>query len=114
MFMACIRYFQHAYLLSNQKAPVALHLIFIILFNCSPPTNLIVSPSTLSDYVLLGEADKLILQKRLARNKHDFHVWSDDSSKGGDERHIVGVHTWCQETDKPKAYVLANSIVASG
>ena len=33
---------------------------------------------------------------------------------GGEERHIVGVHTWCQETHKPRAYVLANSIVASG
>ena len=26
----------------------------------------------------------------------------------------MGVHTCCQETDKPRAYVLANSIVASG
>ncbi|XP_068721450.1 uncharacterized protein [Montipora capricornis] len=112
MFMACIRYLQHACLLSNQKAPIALHLIFSILFNCSPPKNLIVSPTTLSDWNVL--LDKLILCKRFANSKYDFHVWSDDSNKGGKERHIVGVHTWCHETNKPRAYVLANSIVASG
>ena len=72
MFMACIRYLQHACWLSNQKAPIALHLIFSILFNCSPPTNLIVSPTTLSDWnVLLGEADKLILCKRFANSKYE-------------------------------------------
>ena len=115
MFMACIRYLQHACLLSSQKTPIAFHLIFSILFNCSPPANLVVSPTTLSDWnVLLGEADKLILLKRFRNSKYDFHIWSDDSNKGGEERHIVGVHTWCQETHKPRAYVLANSIVASG
>ena len=115
MFMACMRYMQHACLLSSQKTPVALHLIFNILFNCSPPTNLVVSPTTLADWnVLLGEADKLILCKRFANSKYDFHVWSDDSNKGGEERHIVGVHTWCPENNKPRAYVLANSLTASG
>ena len=117
MFMACIRYLQHACLLSSQKTPIAFHLIFSILFNCSPPANLVVSPITLSDWnVLLGEADKLIVLKRFRNSKYDFHIWSDDSNKGGggEERHIVGVHTWCQETHKPRACVLANSIVASG
>lgn len=74
-------------------------------------------PTTLSDRnVLLGEADKLILLKRFRNSKYDFHIWSDDSNKGvqGEERHIVRVHTWCQETHKPRACVLANSIVASG
>ena len=91
-----------------------LHLIFSILFNCSPPTN-VVSPSTMADWnILLGEADKLILRKRFASSQYDFHVWSDDSNKGGEERHIVGVHTWCPEIHKPRAYVLANSLTASG
>ena len=98
-----------------QKTPVALHLIFNILFNCSPPTNFIVSPTTLSDWnVLLGEADKLILRKRFSNSKYDFHLWSDDSHKGGEERHIVGVHTWCPLESKSRAYVLANSLTASG
>jgi len=39
---------------------------------------------------------------------------SDDSNKGGEERHIVGVHTWCAEINKPRAYVLSNSLTASG
>ena len=67
MFMACMRYLQHACLLSSQKTPIALHLIFSILFNCSPPANVVVSPSTLADWnILLGEADKIILRKRFA------------------------------------------------
>jgi len=42
------------------------HLIFSILFNCSPPTNVVVSPSTLADWdILLREANKLILCKNL-------------------------------------------------
>ena len=115
MFMACIRYLQDVCLLSSRKTPIAFHLIFSILFNCSPPASLVVSQTTLSDWnVLLGEADKLIVLKRFRNSKYDFHIWSDDSNKGGEERHIVGVHTWCQETHKPRGYVLANSIVASG
>ncbi|RMX58814.1 hypothetical protein pdam_00012871, partial [Pocillopora damicornis] len=47
--------------------PVALHLIFNILLDCSPPTNLAVSLTTLSDWnVLSGEADKLILRKHFS------------------------------------------------
>ncbi|PFX22700.1 Zinc finger MYM-type protein 1 [Stylophora pistillata] len=81
----------------------------------APPTNFVVSPSTLSDWnVLLGEADKLILLKRFSNSKYDFHLWSDDSHKGGEERHIVGVHTWCPIESKPRAYVLANSLTAGG
>ena len=64
MLMANMRYLQqHACLLSSQKTPIALHLMFSILFNCSPPTNVAVSPSTMADWnILLGEADKLILR----------------------------------------------------
>ena len=117
MFMASTRYLQHACLLSSQKTPMALHLIFSILFNCSPPTNVVhvVAPSTMADWnILLGEADKLILRKRFASSQYDFLVWSDDSNKGVEEWHIVGVHTWCPEINKPRAYVLANSLTASG
>ena len=106
---------QHACLLSGQKPPIALHLIFSILFNCSLPTNVVVSPSTLTDWnILLGEADKVILRKRFASSQYHFHVWSDDSNKGGKEQYIVGVHTLCPEINKPRAYVLGNSLTASG
>ena len=80
----------------SQKTPIALHLIFSILFNCSPTANVGVSSSTLADWnILLGEAGKLIFRKRFASSQYDFHIWSDDSNKGGKERHIniVGVHT---------------------
>ena len=88
--MACIRYLKHAFL-SSQKKPIAFHLIFSILFNCSLPTNLVVSPTTLSDWnVLLREADKkknttekLILLTRFRNSKYDFHIWSDHFNKGG-------------------------------
>ena len=84
IFMACVRYVQHACLLSYQKTPVALRLIFNILFNCSPLKNFVVSPTTLSDWnVLLSEADKLILRKCFSNSKYDFHLWSNDYHKGG-------------------------------
>lgn len=73
MFMACVRYMQHASLLSYQKTPVALHLIFNILFDCSPPTKFIVSPTTLSDWnVLLGEANKLNFTQALFKFQVGF------------------------------------------
>ena len=66
LFMACMRYLQNACLLSSQKTPIALHLIFSLLFNYSPPTNVVVSPFTLPNWnILLGEADKLIFCKNL-------------------------------------------------
>ena len=75
MFMACMRYLQHACLLSSQKTPIALHLILNMLFRCSPLMNVVVSPTTLAGWnVLLWEADKLILHKRFGSNKYDFHV----------------------------------------
>ncbi|KAL9977708.1 hypothetical protein ACROYT_G015143 [Oculina patagonica] len=47
-------------------------------------------------------------------NQYDFHEWSDDSNKDGEVHHIVGVHTWCPEINKPRAYVLGNSLTVSG
>ena len=116
MFMACMRYLQHACLLSSQKTPIALHLILVFYLTVAPQQiNVVVSPSTLADWnILLGKADKLILRKRFASSQYDFHVWSVDSIKSGEERHIVGVHTWCPEINKARTYVLGNSLTASG
>ena len=36
------------------------------------------------------------------------------SHKGREERHIMGVQTWCPIESKPRAYVLANSLRGSG
>ena len=65
-------------------------------------------------YLMSNIVDKVILRKRFSNSKYDFHLWSDDSHKGGEERHVVGVHTWCPLESKPRAYVLANSLTASG
>ena len=113
MVMASRRYLQQACLLSREKTSIALHLPFSILFNCSPATNDVVSPSTVADWTIELEADKLILRKSFGSSQYDFHVWSDDSNKNGEERHVVGVHTWCPEINKPRAYVLAKSLTAS-
>ena len=84
MFMACIRYLEDACLLSSQKTPIAFHLIFSILFNCSPPANLVVSQTTLSDWnVLLGEADKLIVLKRFETARMIFTSGVMIPTKGG-------------------------------
>ena len=106
---------QVACLLSNQKTPVALHLTFNILLDCSPPTNLAVSLTTLSDWnVLSGEADKLISRKHFSNYKYDFHLRSDDSptqvAKRGKWGHLHLVPT----ESKPRAYVIAKSLTASG
>ena len=65
-------------------------------------------------YLMSNIVDKVILRKRFSNSKYDFHVWSDDSHKGGEERHVVGVHTWCHIESKLRAYVLANSLTESG
>ena len=58
--------------------------------------------------------DKLILRKRFSNSEYYFNLWSDDSHKGGEERHVMGVHTWWPIESKPRAYVLANILTASG
>ena len=30
-------------------------------------------------------------------------LWADGSEKGGNERHVVGVHTWNSESEKPES-----------
>ena len=31
-------------------------------------------------------------------------LWADDSKKGGNERHVVGVHSWNSESQKLEGY----------
>eukprot|EP00117_Sycon_ciliatum_P005381 scpid48283/ scgid9350/ len=116
-FMAQARFMKMACLLSNQKMAQALSLSHVLLTGKEPTANLgtSVSPSTIADWnVLLAEVDKALLQEKLASNVYDTHVFADDSNKRGEERHMVGIHTWCDKLQSPIAYVLANTIVASG
>ena len=40
-------------------------------------------------------------------------LWADDSKNGGNERHVVGVHTWDSESQKPEGYILEYSLLSS-
>ena len=114
-FMGGLRFLQHAGLLSNQKLSLTLDLIFTLLFNCDPPTNFIISPTTVSDWnILLGEADKITLKSMLKHSEFEIHLWGDDSHKGSEERHVFGCHTWDQDRQHPVRYVLGNLLTASG
>ena len=73
------------------------------------------SPSTLSIWNnILGEADRINLRNRFSASKSDFHLWADDSNKGGNDRHVVGFHTWNNEAEKPEGLILGYSLVGSG
>ena len=114
-FMAKVRFLQHTCMLSFQKTSLALELCFDLFFGCNPPPDFIPSPSTLSIWNnILGEADRINLRNRFSASKSDFHLWADDSNKGGNDRHAVGVHTWNNEAEKPEGLILGYSLVSSG
>ena len=113
--MAKARFMQHTCMLSFQKASMAIDLCFNLFFGCNPPTQFVPSPSTLAIWNnILGEVDKINLRTRFAASRYDFHLWADDSNKGGNERHVVGVHTWNSESQKPEGYILGYSLLSSG
>lgn len=114
-FMAEVRFLKIACLLSNQKAALALSLSHKLFTGQAPSAQLgtSVSPSTIAEWnILLAEVDKAVLQDKLAQNPYNVHVWADDCNTREDERHMARVHTWCDATNGPVAYVLAN-IIAS-
>ena len=102
-FMAEARFMQHTCMLSFQKASLAIDLCFNLFFGCNPPTQFVPSPSTLAIWNnTLGEVDKINLRTLFAASQYDFHLWADDPNKGGNERHVVGVHTWNSEVRSVK------------
>ena len=109
MKLACI--------LSNQKSSVAVCLAHHLLTGEAPVSELgtTISPSTMAEWsVLLGEVDKALLRKKLASSSYKCHIFADDSSKHGEDHHMVSVHTWCDKNGGPVGYVLANTLVQSG
>ena len=116
--MAEARFMQHTYMLSFQKASLATDLCFNFrFFGCNPPTQFLPSPLlvTLAKNNTLGEVDKINLRTLFAASQYDFHLWADDSKKGGNERPAVGVpHTWNSESQKPEGYILGYSLLSSG
>ena len=84
-------------------------------FNLFLVAILHLTPSTLSIWNnILGKADRINIGNRFSASKSDFHLWTDDSNKGGNDRHVVGVHTWNNETEKPDGLILGYSLVSSG
>ena len=97
--MAKVRFLQHTCMLPFQKTS-------LLFFGRSPLPDCIPSPSTLSTWNnILAEADKIDLRSRFSASKSDFHLWADGSNKGGDDRHVVGVHTWNNENKKLGGYI---------
>lgn len=114
-FISKIRFLQHTCLLSFQKASLVIELCFDLFFDCPPPANFVPSPATLSSWnIYLGEVDKMHLRTKFKDSPYESHIWADDSNKGGCDRHVVGVHTWNSQTDKPEGYILGYSLISSG
>ena len=115
-YMAGVRYIKHACNMSNQRTSLALDLIHQLLTHEAPHPDLHteVSPSTLSEWnVILGEVDNMQLREKLESTLYDTYVFADDSNKGHEERHIMGVHTWSEPDQGPVGYVLANTLIAT-
>ena len=100
--MAKVRFIQHTYMLSFQKASLAIDLCFNFrFFGCNPLTQFV--PPLAKNYTL-GEADEINLRTCFAASQYSIDLWADDSKKGGNERHVVGVHTLNSESQKPEGY----------
>ena len=56
----------------------------------------------------------LFLRESFKDSPYEAHIWADDSTKGGSDRHVVGIHTWNKLTEKPEAYILGYSLISSG
>ena len=114
-FISKIRFMQHTCLLSFQKASLIIDLCFDLFFGCAPPPKFVPSPATIASWNLyLGEVDKIHLRESFKDSPYEAHIWADDSTKGGSDRHVVGIHTWNKLTEKPETYILGYSLISSG
>ena len=97
-FISKIRFMQHTCLLSFQKASLIIYLCFDLFFGCGPPPKFVPSPATIASWNLyLGEVDKIHLRESFKDSPYEAHIWADDSTKGGSDRHVVGIHNMEQE-----------------
>ena len=73
-FMAKLRFFQYTYLLSFQKASLAINLCFNLFFGIPPLDRFVPSQVTLSTWnIVLGEADKINLRRKFNQSQYEFH-----------------------------------------
>ena len=110
-----VRFLQHTCLLSFQKVSHVIDLCFHLFFGCAPPANFVPSPATVSSWnICLGEVDKIHLRTKFKDSSYEAHIWADDPNKGSCDRHVVGIHTWNNQADKPEGYVFGYSLISSG
>ena len=94
---------------------MAIDLLFDVFFGVLSPVNFVSSPATLPSWnTILAEVDKINSRKRFSDNPYEFHIWADDSNKGGSDRHVVGVHNWNSELAMPQGIILRYSLISSG
>ena len=67
-----------------------------------------VSPSC---NVLLGEVDKVLLEQTLASSMSDIYLFTNDTNKGHDEHHTMDGHSWYEEHQVPRCYILTKTII---
>ena len=101
--------------MSFQKVSLVIDLCFDLSFGCAPPANFVPSPATVSSWnVCLGEVNKIHLRTKFKDSPCEAHIWADDSNKGGSDRHVVGIHIWNKQAEKPEGYILGYSLISSG
>ena len=84
---------------------MAINLCFNLFFGIPPPDRFVPSQVTLPTWnIVLGEADKIKLQRKFNQSQYEFHIRTDDSIKGNTDWHVVGIHTWNNTTSEPEAY----------
>ena len=54
------------------------------------------------------------LRTKFRDSPYEAYTWADDSNKGGSDRHVVGIHRWNNQTEKPEGYILGYSLTRSG
>ena len=117
IFMVRARLMMFACIPSYQKSSVAVYLAHHLLSDQAAVSELgtTLSPSTMAEWnALHGEVDNALLKKKLASSNYKCHVVADDSNKHGEDRHMAGVHSWCDKNGGPAGYLLANTHVQSG
>ena len=94
---------------------LVIDLCFDLFFGCAPPANFVPSPATVSSWnVCLGKVDKIRLRTTFKDSPYEAHIWADDCNKVGSDRHVVGIHTWNKQAEKPEGYILRYSLISSG
>ena len=54
------------------------------------------------------------MRTKFKDSPYEAHIWADDSNKGGNDRHLVGIQTWNNQAEKPEGSFLGYSLISSG